>query len=240
MHAVASLDDLLAVQLLDTRIDQLRHQRATLPQRAALKDLATELGVAQAAVDERAVVLKGLRSSQKEAEDHASLLEDKAAEVDRSLYDGSVTSHKELESLQAEHRQLKEHQAQFEDQALELMEQAEPVEAERDDRQVAVDALLTRRTELEAELAVVEAEVDVQLEQLTGERAAAVAPVPDDLVTLYESLRTRLGGVAVAKLSGARCEGCHLEIPSAELEQVRRAPADEAVHCPECGRLLVR
>ncbi|MHB1137432.1 MAG: zinc ribbon domain-containing protein, partial [Microthrixaceae bacterium] len=196
---MASLDDLLAVQLLDTRIDQLRHQRAHLPQRAALRSLATELDAANVLVDEAAGRLKALRSSQKEAEDHASLLDDKATEVDGSLYDGSVTSHKELESLQAEHRQLKEHQAQFEDQALELMEQAEPVEAERDELQGAVDALTSRRSELEAELAVGEAELDVQLDSLVAERAAAVAPVPADLVSLYEGLRERLGGVAVAK-----------------------------------------
>ena len=47
-----------------------------------------------------------------------------------SLYDGSVTSHKELESLQAEHAALKERQGEFEDQAIELMETAEPVELE--------------------------------------------------------------------------------------------------------------
>ena len=237
---MASLDDLLAVQLLDTRIDQLRHQRAHLPPRAALRSLATELDAAQSLVDEAAARLKALRSSQKEAEDHASLLEDKATAVDRTLYDGSVTAHKELESLQAEIRQLKEHQAEFEDQALELMEQAEPVEAERDERQRSVDTLVARREELEAELAVGEAELDVQLDALVAERTAAIAPVPADLVSLYDALRERLGGVAVAKLAGARCEGCHLEIPSAELEQVRRAPTDEAVHCPECDRLLVR
>lgn len=237
---MASLDDLLAVQLLDTNIDQLRHHRATLPQRAALAQLAVDLDAARAAVDEAAGRLKALRSSQKEAEDHASLLEDKAAEVDRSLYDGSVTSHKELESLQAEHRQLKEHQSQFEDQALELMEQAEPVEAERDERQAVVDGLLAEQERLEGELTVGEAELDVQLDALGAERAAAAAPVAADLLERYETLRTQLGGVAVARLHGARCEGCHLEIPSAQLEAVRRAPVDEAVTCPECGRLLVR
>ena len=61
-----------------------------------------------------------------------------------------------------------------------------------------------------------------------------------ELLATYEPLRTSLGGVAVARLHGARCEGCHLEIPSAELEELRRAPADQAVHCPECLRILVR
>ncbi len=56
----------------------------------------------------------------------------------------------------------------------------------------------------------------------------------------YEPLRSSLGGVAVARLLGSRCEGCHLEIPSAELEDVRRAPEDQIVTCPECLRILAR
>jgi predicted nucleic acid-binding Zn-ribbon protein len=237
---VASLDDLLTVQLLDTRIDQLRHQHRTLAQRAALVANAQAQTVARAAADECAGRLKALRSSQKEAEDHASLLDDKATAVNTSLYDGSVTSHKELESLQAEHRQLKEHQAQFEDQALELMEQAEPVESELGRLQATVDELVAAEEALRAELVVAEAELDVQLDAVTAERAEAVAAVPDDVVATYENLRAGLGGVAVAKLNGSRCEGCHLEIPSAELDAIRRAPADAVVTCPDCARLLVR
>lgn len=235
-----SLDDLLAVQLLDTRIDQARHQRRTLPQRAALTDLAAQLVTLRASIDDCAGRLKALRSSQKEAEDHASLLEDKAVAVNGSLYDGSVTSHKELESLQAEHRQLKEHQSQFEDQAIELMEQAEPVEEELAGLRADEDRLTTAQAALDAELVVGEAEIDAQLDALTSERASSIAGVPEDVVSLYEGLRAQLGGVAVARLHGSRCEGCHLEIPSAELEAVRRAPADAAVTCPDCGRLLVR
>ena len=65
-------------------------------------------------------------------------------------------------------------------------------------------------------------------------------PCPMSCSPTYEPLRAGLGGVAVARLHGARCEGCHLEIPSAELEEVRRAPADSLVSCPECMRILVR
>jgi predicted nucleic acid-binding Zn-ribbon protein len=60
------------------------------------------------------------------------------------------------------------------------------------------------------------------------------------VVEQYEGLRGRLGGIGAARLSGARCEGCHIQIPSAQLEELRRAPDDEIVNCPECMRILVR
>ncbi|MGH9139237.1 MAG: C4-type zinc ribbon domain-containing protein [Acidimicrobiales bacterium] len=44
----------------------------------------------------------------------------------------------------------------------------------------------------------------------------------------------------MAKLEGNRCLGCHLALPAAEVEAVRRVPPDEVPTCPECGRLLVR
>ena len=114
---MTSLDVLLTVQALDTKVDQLRHRRVTLPEREQLSSATGELRTAEAARQDCSTRLRAVRAAQKEAEDHASLLEDKAAEVDGSMYDGSVTSPKELEAMQAEHRMLKEHQSEHEDRA---------------------------------------------------------------------------------------------------------------------------
>lgn len=237
---MAALDDLLTIQELDTTLDQLRHRRATLPELTELQQLRDELSAATALRDEVAGRLHGVRSAQKEAEDHASLLEDKAREVHASMYDGSVVAHKELESLQEEHTSLQQRQAGFEDQALELMEAAEPIESERAAHDATIAGITERIDAVEARLEVARAELDVEIDRVVAERAAAAEIVPPELLATYEPLRASLGGVAVARLHGARCEGCHLEIPSAELEEVRRAPADEPVSCPECFRILVR
>jgi predicted nucleic acid-binding Zn-ribbon protein len=237
---VESLEDLLVVQVLDTRIDQLRHKKKTLPQRQELLDQAAALKAATVETDECAARLKDLRRSQKEAEDHASILEDKATEVNGVLYDGSVSSHKELEALQQEHQQLKQNQGQFEDQALEFMELAEPVEQELQLLQAKSAAIVERIADLEAQITVAVAEIEVQLDEQLVQRESAQAGIAPDLLSLYEGLRTQQGGIAVARLVGARCEGCHLEIPSGELDVIRKAPADQPVTCPECTRLLVR
>jgi predicted nucleic acid-binding Zn-ribbon protein len=237
---VTSLDDLLTVQELDTRVDQLQHRRRTLPELESLETARRDLTAARSAETECATRLRSVRSSQKEAEDHASLLDDKAAEVQTSLYDGSVTSHKELEALQVEHAMLKEHQAEYEDRALELMEQAEPLESELAGHAAAVAALEGEIERLGQAITVAEAEIDVEVEQVTAERAQAAGGVPAEILAAYDTLRRQLGGVGAARLLGARCEGCHLEIPSAQLEGVRKAPPDALVTCPECFRILVR
>jgi predicted nucleic acid-binding Zn-ribbon protein len=46
-------------------------------------------------------------------------------------------------------------------------------------------------------------------------------------------------GVAVARFEGGSCRGCHLHLPAAEAEQVRREARDGVATCPECDRILV-
>ncbi len=93
---------------------------------------------------------------------------------------------------------------------------------------------------LATDVAAAQAELDGELAAVVATRAAAAAEVPGDVLGAYEATRSRMGGIGAARLVGNRCEGCHLEIPSAELEEVRRAPEDAVVTCPECLRILVR
>ncbi|HNL49725.1 MAG TPA: C4-type zinc ribbon domain-containing protein, partial [Microthrixaceae bacterium] len=152
----------------------------------------------------------------------------------------SVVAHKELEAFQADHRLLKARQSELEDEAIEIMEAAEPIQAEVDALESEVAGLDARLDALTAEMDAARSELDGELATLERERAVAAGAVPDDVLVAYESTRSRLGGVGAARLLGNRCEGCHLEIPSAELEALRHAPEDALVLCPECDRILVR
>jgi predicted nucleic acid-binding Zn-ribbon protein len=71
-------------------------------------------------------------------------------------------------------------------------------------------------------------------------RGVAATEVPADLMERYETLRAHLGGTGAARLIGNRCDGCHLELASVEVERVRRLPPDALVTCDQCGRILVR
>lgn len=237
---MGSLDALIDVQTLDTRASQVRHQKDALPQLALLIAARQERGGVQIQVDDAARRLHELRHRQKALEDDASLTEDKAADINAKLYDGSVTAHKELEAFQTDHRLLKARQADLEDEAIEVMEAAEPVQSELDALAAAISSTDDVIATLTAEIDAARAELDVELAQIDTDRAAAADLVPAEVMSAYEITRTQMGGIGAARLMGNRCEGCHLEIPSAELEAVRRSPDDALVTCPECGRILVR
>ncbi|MEA3055914.1 MAG: uncharacterized protein QOD30_1346, partial [Actinomycetota bacterium] len=123
---------------------------------------------------------------------------------------------------------------------IELMEKGEPLSADVDrlgQEQTTIDAEVTR---LIAAIAAEEASIDGQLATLEGERGAAIEGLPDDLVARYERLRAKLGGIAVARLEGDRCLGCHVSLPAVEVDVIRHAPADAIVTHEDCGRILVR
>jgi predicted nucleic acid-binding Zn-ribbon protein len=64
--------------------------------------------------------------------------------------------------------------------------------------------------------------------------------LPAELVALYDKVRAASGGVGAAALQRGRCEGCHLQLNTTDLNRIREAPADEVLRCEECRRILVR
>ena len=82
--------------------------------------------------------------------------------------------------------------------------------------------------------------IDAEIASVTAEREAIAASVPGPLVELYEKVRAQHGGLGAAALRARRCEGCRLEINSADLREIASQPDDDVVRCPECSRILVR
>ena len=238
---MTTYERLLAVQDHDTALDQLRHRLETLPGRAVVAGSAEEVAELDrrlAAVEERR---HDLGRDQKRFEDEIAAVDGKRTEVEGSLYGGSVTAARELQALQDEIAALDRRKRSLEDEELEVLEAIEGVEAElaelRSARQAAGDRLEAAR----AELAGAEAEVGAELDAEQTARDAAVAAVGDpDAVADYEKLRASLGGIAVARLNGAQCGGCHLALSAVEVDRIRHLPPDARATCEECGRLLVR
>lgn len=174
------------------------------------------------------------------AEDDLASIEARIAEVDRRLYSGAVTIPRELQAMQADRDLLHQRAGLLEDEVLDAMGEREPLDE-------SVRALEAERGRLDSEgsrlrAAIVEAQIaiDADLAAAAAQRAEAAAGLPADIVSLYERLRTRHGGVGAASLVGGRCQGCHLTLPATEVDRIKREPPDALVTCDQCGRILVR
>jgi predicted nucleic acid-binding Zn-ribbon protein len=233
-------DALLVVQEHDTAADQLEHRRRHLPERAELDQVMGGF----AGLDARAADVEAQRQelsrSQRRIEDEVSSLRERATQHDKALYSGTVSNPRELQGMQDEIASLQRRISQLEDQELELMEQIEPLDAGL--AQLAADRtqMDERAATLRAGIAEAEVAIDAELATVRAERDAAAAELDADLLAQYEALRGKLRGIAIARLVGGHCQGCHLALSAVELDRIRKLPVDEPATCEECGRLLAR
>ncbi len=233
-------DALLAVQEHDTRVDQLTHRSKTLPARAELDAVMSELSRLETRVAEVDAARHELQRAQQRLEDEISTISAKATQHDKTLYGGTIGNPRELQALQDEIAALKRRVGQLEDQELELMEQIEPLDRDLDALARERRSIDERAEQLRAQIAEDEVAIDAELRTVQAERDALVGSVDADLLAEYAELRTRAGGVAIARLVGGSCGGCHLALSAVEVDRIKKLPPEEPVHCEECGRLLAR
>jgi hypothetical protein len=237
---VDSLDPLLVVQEHDLALDRLRHRHTTLPERAEVAAAAAEVAALAAEIAQRNGPLADLVKSEQKFEDEAQKLAGQAEAANTKLYSGETTSPKELQALQADVDMLRKHQAAVEEQAIAVMEQREPLEAE-------IAQLGARRAQRDADLVAARAalgaaaaEVDGEIAAEQAERDAAAAALDPPVVALYERCRANSPSKAgAARLVGHTCQGCHLTIPATEVVALRKAPPGTIAHCDNCGAILV-
>jgi uncharacterized protein len=235
-----ALDALLVVQDHDTALDQLRHRRATLPERAALNDIEDGIAKLDEALAPARMARDEVAGRQSALEAEVQRADDRIIEVEKRLYGGTVSASRELTAMSEEVEHLKARKSMLEDQELEVMEEREPLDAEVARMEVERAALTAQADDAADALVRAEAEVDREIAAASAERDAAVASVPPDLLATYEKLRARLGGVGAARLVGSSCSGCHLVLPATELDRIKKSGPDALVFCDQCGRILVR
>jgi len=238
--SVDDLEHLLVVQEHDTAADQLRHRRATLPERTTVDEGTAQIARADQEIAEVVDRAHGLRREQKKREDEVATLEARWSELDRTLYSGTVSSPKELQNLQEEQQVIKRRERHLEDETLDLMERAEPLDQEVASKTRAKEAIEEQVQQALAALAEAEAGIDAELATLEAEREVEAKALPEALLAEYDQIRSRLGGIGAARLQGATCSGCNLALPAVVVDRIRKAAPDEVVHCEECGRILVR
>jgi predicted nucleic acid-binding Zn-ribbon protein len=232
------LETLYSIQVLDSAADQLRHRRAHLPERTRLAEV--ERAVAGFTASEKAATARRdtALAEQGSLETDVGSIEKRGRELDRRLTTSSVP--REIQAFNDELGVLRDKQRELEDRELELMEVVEVSDAE-------ISAAVNDRAPLEEEAGRLRTEVadadtttEAQLAELDERRKVAVADVEADDLALYERMRARLGGVALARLVQGRCDGCHVALSASEVDRIRREPPDARIECEHCGRLLVR
>lgn len=230
---------LLEVQALDTRLQQLVHQRRNHPSLATIAELDGRIGdLHTSLVDSRTAVADLERELAKAEADVAQVRT--RAERDQQKLDSGALSAKDSQALVSELESLARRQSVLEDAEIEVMERLEAHQKSLSEVEAAHGELTAAKEKATSERDAAYAEIDAAARGVQAERATAVEGLDAGLVAAYDKLRAQLGGLGAAALRGNRCEGCRLELNPTDLAAARNAPAEQVVRCEECGRILVR
>jgi len=228
---------LVEVQDIDSHIDALDHREATLSERdeyLGLRDEVVKIEGLHAAVTKK---LREESAVLKKHEDKLESLTAKIAKEEKRLYSGTVTSPKELASIQQELAHLKE---QADNTELELLEQSEVVDKLNADEKTIDERRRARTAERDTaqqKMETVLSEIERERDGWKAKREPAYAALSEDARRLYDKVRTK-HQLAVTVLEGDVCQGCRVDLPSTEAERIYTSA--ELERCSNCGRIFIK
>jgi predicted nucleic acid-binding Zn-ribbon protein len=151
-----------------------------------------------------------------------------------------VIAPREAEALMHEIETINTTRGELDEQELLALDEQGAAEAETAHLEAALVPATAAADEAAATWSAADAQLDAEAAALRVKRAEAAGVLSASELAAYEHARSQFGGVAVARLEGRTCSGCHLDLSPGEVDAVKRAPAGELPECPQCNRYLVR
>ncbi len=215
---------------LDRATERLADIEAALGESEQLAEARQEVALKRQAVD-------ALRSRQTELEWSVEEARGKAGAVESKLYGGSVRNPKELADLDADLRSLRAQTRTREDVLLGLLVDLEDAEAELRAAEAACAEIGKAWQEGQQQLQEEKAQLEPEIARLQARRDGDAAGMDRGALSLYQLLRERRGGQAVAKVERSMCQGCRITLPMSVLQKIRTGMG--LVQCVSCERILL-
>jgi len=229
----AELQQLVALQKLDTSIRRLQEELEAIPKRRA------EI---EAEFDQSAFEIRALETSREEARHTRSHLETEIAEqrARAERAERNLMSSKKQDEYTAAIREADAARKQIsalETKVLEQMEASDRAEGSLTERAAEIASLNSDR---DARLQAFDEETRLQAEKVAAsrsERERLMSALPKSMASLYGRISARIrDGVAVAEARNGACMACFMALRPQAMAQVRRG--EEVVTCENCNRIL--
>ena len=229
----AELEQLVALQNVDTGIRRLQSDLESIPRRRA--EIESEF-------DQRAFEFKALQQTGEAARGSRAQLDRELAEqrtrMEKAERDLMASNNaKVYEAAIRERDAAKKHISELETKVLEQMEAAETAEKQLAEREPEFARL---RAEHEERLRAFEEQTrswSEELEERRRERERRFSALPPAVKNTYQRIVARIrDGVAVAEARNNACSACFMALRPQVMADVRRG--EEVILCDNCNRIL--
>jgi uncharacterized protein len=230
LEQLKSLADLLDLHDIDLQIDKLLDDRNALPELETYRVVHGEVDRLTSDLAQARAHLKQTDLSLDKSNGELEILAEKAAAEQNRLYAGGLSA-RDADYMRREVDMLHAKVKDVEDEVIVLMEQREAAEASV----AALEGELASATEEKQRLTgliqdqwrIIDKEIAVKEERKEG----ALKLVDDDLLEVYEELRSRQSGRVVGRLTDGICGACHLQLSAAEVVRVAKEDPPRCIHC---------
>jgi uncharacterized protein len=227
----AEMEQVTRLQSLDLKIAELEREVATLPKHIAQIEKALDSHLRRLEADRAALAAN--QKERKQLDDDIKVENQKISKLKDQML--SAKTNDQYRAFQNEIEYCEQAIRKSEDRILELMTEAEPLDA---NVKKAEAALKQEQQQVEAEKSRARertAADQQQLEQYRTERKTLVAGLKPQIYSSYERIRKKRG-LAVAEATDGRCSACQIVLRPQFFQDLRNS--DQLMLCESCGRIL--
>jgi len=161
------------------------------------------------------------------------------ADKDQQRIDSGANA-KEITAMEHEITSLKARQLDVENQEILLLEQLEEIETK-------VKKLTTQKDSLTGELTIASdklrrelADLKQKADSANSNRKEIAGQIDEQLMQLYQKIKSEHAGLAAARLINGACSGCNISFSTIEVQDIKANDPELIVQCDNCSCILVR
>jgi predicted nucleic acid-binding Zn-ribbon protein len=222
----------MELQTVDRQLQELEQSLSSIAGR--VDQLRNEIQINQAELDRLSEQDKEITASRKKSE--RELAEGEVRIRNKRMRLTLVRNDKELQALTHEVETLKETNQRLEGEVLASMEGAEARTARIKELTETIAKGRVDLTAAEKEIADEVEELKANIAKTRKAREKVAENVEPRLLSRYQMIFNRRGGVAVALAKGGTCQACRMRLPPQLYNEIQRL---QKIHfCPNCQRVL--
>lgn len=232
---MSQLKLLWSMQQHDRRLAQLIQKLKEIEEEKKMDDLIVRLQQIEYDVTNKKTQKEVNELKMQRANNKLDQITVKLKDVEKKLYDGSVSDLKQLTYMNKESQDLKKETIKLEKEILNLMEETEKLGQELTEVLITYNKLNDEIHSKENEFESISIQVkhEIKKEKIIINKISS--SLGEELQKKYSTLKQSKGKV-LAQVYDGKCNGCHMTIPLFIMAKLKNK--DEITYCDNCGRML--
>lgn len=232
-----NIDLLFALQQLEAKEGEIQRNLKKIPQYQELREMKEAFDGHQKNLREKKDFLEINAQTIKDLEGQMADSEAEQKKINEDLYDGSVSSPRELEIIQEQLATILEQYEQVQNELLALAGDKEIVEAESKAIDHGMQSLYQQFNQLKGQYTRIKINLEQELAAIRIDKKKILAKVDPAGLAWFEGRKAKFAGLPIGEIvENQSCNGCHTLVPNVLVKEARQNPGE--IYCERCGRLL--